>query len=523
MRRIILTLLLLVPLGIGLAGAILPTYRVDKPGMVAFVCLGLALALGGRALWYGVADRGGVLAVALACLLMLPFAVIARGFGRVDMLALLFHTDFGTQGAGLAGLDSEILKATVALGLVGLTLTLLANLWQVGWRLLGPAAFGLLAVNPLAQMLVKSVVMPPPDSNLVAEMRPVVLRDDIADLPDLLLVYLEGTDRRFSDPVAYGTIYDPLRALEPEAITFLNVGQIAGTGWSLAGMVATQCGVPLVPRGLLGRNNFDTVKTFLPKVTCLTDVLAEFGYVMEYVVGGDEGFAGIDAFYRTHGVTEQVGLMAQRVLHPSDEVDSALIGWVLDDQMTFASARLRLPALMQADAPFLQIVETVGPHGKLGYLSRRCAPDGQAAKSRDVALVARCTIDEVAHYIRDLRAAHARARRDRPLRIALMSDHLNHSAEPDDIAPELYRANTVMLIGGPGAGRKVDVPGAMIDVYPTLLEWLGLTAPGSPAGLGRSLLTPDPPPLVAEHGLTRLDAMLVGDAGLGAQLWMGSD
>lgn len=520
-RRLFVSVCLLVPLVIGLAAAVLPRFKVDKPGLLALVFLGIGLAAGGRALWRRPAGarRGGVWAVGLAALLMLPFAVIARGFGRVDMLALLFHADFGTKGAGLAGLDSEILKASVALALVVISLALLANLWQLGWRLLAPATLVLLAVNPLTQMLVHRLLVPPPPSDLVAQFHPVTAVTQPAPQPDILLIYLEGTDRRYVDEAAYPGVYAPLHALEPEAITFVNVGQIAGTGWSLAGMVATQCGIPLVPRGLIGWNNFDAVDSFLPAQTCLTDVLAAQGYRMDYIVGADEGFAGIDAFYRTHGIAQPFGMAAMQAMFPADEVAAAKVGWVLDDQMSFQAARQRLPDLLQDQAPFLQIVETIGPHGQLGYLSRRCTQAGRAEKSRSMAAVAQCTIEEAATFIADARSSHVAAGRGRDLRIAVMSDHLNHSADPTDIAPELYQANSVMFIGGPQKGVTIDRPGAMIDIYPSLLDWLGMTAPGTPAGLGRSLLVPEPPSLVARHGIAKLDAMLAGDARLGDRLW----
>lgn len=97
-KRVVTTLLLAIALGIGLAGAILPRFRVDKPGILALLCLIAALVLGGRALWRksAQAGRGSRLLLVGAAVFMLPFAVIARGFGRVDMMALLFHAEFGT-------------------------------------------------------------------------------------------------------------------------------------------------------------------------------------------------------------------------------------------------------------------------------------------------------------------------------------------------------------------------------------------------------------------------------------------
>lgn len=525
MHRVILTGLLLVPLVVGTMAVALPRFRVDRPGAVAILCLLLALALGGRALWRRPTgqSRGLIWALAVAALLTLPFSVVARGFGRVDMLAMLFHVEFGMQGAGLGGLDSEILKVSLALILVVLALVLLSNLWRVRRGLLGLAILCLLVGNPIVLAAAQRIAFPPPEADFVAEFRPLDRRDAPDPLPDIALIYLEGTDRRFSDAGTYPGAYDPLRALEADALTFVNVGQIIGTGWSLAGMVASQCGVPLMPRGLIGLNNFSVVERFLPRLTCLTDVLGELGYAMDYIVGADEGFAGIDAFYRTHGLAEPLGLAGFRQLHPPELIDAALVGWVLDDQLTYETARMRLPALLQDPTPFLQIVETIGPHGVNGYLSRRCTQSGRAEQSSDMIATARCTLEDTLSYVTDLRRAHAEAGRDRPLRIIVMSDHLNHSPFPRTVPPELALANTVMLIGDQGSGRTIETPGSMIDVYPTILEWLGFTAPGSPAALGRSLLSGTEPSLVARWGIATLDAMIGGDAALATYLWAEAD
>lgn len=63
----------------------------------------------------------------------------------------------------------------------------------------------------------------------------------------------------------------------------------------------------------------------------------------------------------------------------------------------------------------------------------------------------------------------------------------------------------------------------MLDIYPTLLDWLGFSLPDGAAGLGRSLLAPSPQTLVAEAGIETVDAMLAGDAALSSLLWRGSD
>ena len=59
----------------------------------------------------------------------------------------------------------------------------------------------------------------------------------------------------------------------------------------------------------------------------------------------------------------------------------------------------------------------------------------------------------------------------------------------------------------------------MIDVYPTLLDWMGwLEDEEKRAGMGASLLSSDPT-LVEELGLERVNRILKADAELARFLW----
>jgi phosphoglycerol transferase len=450
---------------------------------------------------------------------MIPAVAVARGFGRIDMLSILFHAEFGMGGATIDGLESEVLQATLCALVISLTLSLLAGLWRLPATPILAAAAALLAVNPVVRSVAGSLVTPPVESDLISHMAAPALRDQAGTPPDLVLIYLEGTDRQFADRAIWGDLYGPLDKLAAEGVAFTNVMQIAGTGWSLAGMVASQCGVPVLPRGLLYRNNFDRVDRFMPALTCLGDILAEAGYAQSYVVGGDTGFGGIDVFYRTHRIDRQIGMAEQSALYRPAEIRAALAGWVLDDQMVFETARTEFTALAQGAAPLHLIVETIGPHGQNGILSRRCHDGRSVALSRSVTKVVSCLLDDTAAFVRFVQQEHARHRPGRELRVVILSDHLSHNPALPIVGEGYAGTNTVLFLGGPGAaGRIISKPGAMIDIFPTLLEWMGLAAPPAAAGLGKSLFG-DQPTLAAHYGRDQIDRMIVADVPLSRLVW----
>ncbi len=105
--------------------------------------------------------------------------------------------------------------------------------------------------------------------------------------------------------------------------------------------------------------------------------------------------------------------------------------------------------------------------------------------------------------------------------VVLLSDHgeefFEHGQwQHDQVFEECVRVPLVVrLPGGFGGGRRVDVPVALMDVMPTVLELLGIDAgalqlPGPPRAHGKSFAAtllggrdPTPRPIISEHVATR--------------------
>lgn len=513
-RKGLILALLFVALAIGFYVAVLPNVKPDKPGIKAILCVIFAAVLGGRSLWK--APKWHYVIVLLPALLMVPFIVIARAFRSVDMMALAFHTNFGIKGATLAGLENEILAATLSMIIVIVSALFTANLLAMPRAVYGALGTALLLSNPLVQFQAKRFFFPPPNSDLAMHYVDKVILTPSDPLPDLLIVYLEGSDRQYEDTSIFGDAFAPIIALKPDALAFTRIAQIAGTGWSVAGMVASQCGVPALPKGLLDARKMDVVEQFMPSVTCLGDLLAPLGYSSEFVVGSQKEFGGILKLYNNHAVEAVIGWDEIKAVMPKAEFDAADLGWVLDDQILFDAARISHTKMLADPNPYALIIQTTGPHGKSGLLARICAADGRAQVSNDMRLMAHCTASLATAFIKE--AQQLQAARGRPLRILLLSDHLSHAGTLPGVGSEFAGFNTVMMIGGPGAGEVNDAFGAMTDIFPTFLEWAGLAQSPVAAGIGRSLLS-DPPSLLAERGLPVMDAMLFNDAALADKIW----
>lgn len=516
--RLLSTLCLLGAICLASLIILVPSTGADKPGFTALFLLIAGLILLGRseppkgrwAFWY--------LVLPVAALL-LPMIGVVRAFRRLDMVSLLFHTQADFAGAGLEGLGKEVLQAVL------LTLTLisalygLARLWALRKRGIAGLALFLLAINPLTIAVIKLALIPKPDSDLAERLTEPIPAARPDQPIDLVMIYIEGTDRQFADKAVWGESYAPLQAVADHGVAFTQVGQIVGTGWSLAGVVATQCGVPVVPRGLLYNTNFEELDDFKPGVRCLGDVLAGHGYHSAFVYGAKERFAGTDKLFKTHGFDLMIGRETLERQFGREELDKALIGWMLDDQMVLDAAD-RLHAEMAAeDAPYALVVETVGPHGANNFISRRCNSDGRSGFSGDLKLALDCTIGDVAATVTKMQSRQAALRASRPLLVVLLSDHLNHAAARPQTGQAYLGANTVIMAGaGLPKGVVVDKAGSMIDVLPTVLHAMELIQPPYVSGLGVSLLT-DQPTLVKRFGIDPLEPMVLFDQALALRIW----
>ncbi|MBN8631006.1 MAG: sulfatase-like hydrolase/transferase [Rhodobacterales bacterium] len=513
-------MLLLTGAGLAVMVLVAPWLVISQPVLVfPGLLLAAILLLGRKALRRPPVSLS---LVVIAAILALPFVVVYRAFGEVDMISFLFHLNAGIAGVSPWVLQDEIQIALCALISIILITYLLSSLPRLRHLPMLVAALLVLG-NPFLTFQAKRLLQPVPDVDLAAKIvKPQIAANPLP--PDIVYIYLEGLDRRFFDPDLGAETAKILRALEGQGLSFTDIRQVAGTGWSIAGMVASQCGVPLIPRGYLRNEVIESVDDrFLPGVTCLGDVLAGQGYRQTFVMGAEARFAGTVAFYLTHQYQNAIAQREMENIFPPEELAKASVVYYSDDQMIYDSARIEFANALAGDRPFLITISTGGPHGvEPNYLSRQCTSDGQAVMTADVFEAARCLMELTEHLVADLQESHRRSGRPNGLRIILQSDHLNHARKvlPDD--PKLA-VNTVILIGGAEKGVSNARPGSMLDVYPTVLDWLGFTVAGGKAGLGVSLLSSEAgDALAANWDLPVLERIVMHNMTMFDGLWEGS-
>lgn len=301
---------------------------------------------------------------------------------------------------------------------------------------------------------------------------------------NLILIYLESIEATYSDAALFER--DLLRPLnELPGLSFADFQQVPGTSWTTGGLVGTQCGVPL-------KNVFSATSTdektenrelnrlgklfaqFLPRATCLGDILAQQGYRSTFIGGASSLFAGKGTFLREHGYDEVFGREELLAAGLTDELNA----WGFHDDAVFAFAKRKVSELHSAGQPFNLTLLSVDTHGPDGFVSPTCAARG----AEDFAAVVSCTAEQTAEFVGFLDEAGYLA----DTRVVIIGDHLamrNPVTDRLQQAPERTIFNRFIGHDLPAPNRETIVH---FDLLPSILHVLGMPVEGGRLGLGYS-------------------------------------
>lgn len=293
---------------------------------------------------------------------------------------------------------------------------------------------------------------------------------------NLLLIYVESLEYSLRRSHIHGSnLLEDIDALPGQNIE--KFYQAPGTGWSIAGMVASQCAVPLKP---YYGNELNTKSKFLPGLTCLGDVLKQNGYTQYFLVGPELNFSGMDKFYKGHGYDFALGRDEWR----AKGLDKTLFtGWGegLHDDSLLEQAKILIEKETSKDAPYNITMITTDNHAQDGYPSPRCPNKTPTPNYRETF---KCTSSFIANFIRDL---DSRKLLDNTL-VVIMGDHLFMA---DIIKAPLFSDPRFIYFKMLNA-RKPFMRDSMthFDVAPTILEDLGIVTENPLRfGLGLSLFS----------------------------------
>jgi glycerophosphoryl diester phosphodiesterase len=429
----------------------------------------LAFARAGRGRAMRVALPVGLALAAVMLLTWLGLNAIT-GKGINDAVVYHLHT-------GLGGGDVSEYGWLIGASLAGLGVLLAGCAWLYRAlpqgrhpRLWGDAATGALLLaalgaNPFAVDLTRTLAR----QHLIPQQTQGFSDPRILTRPEtrrnLIFIYLESLERSYFDQAAFPGLITDLRAIEAQGRSYTALGQSIGAGFTIGGMVAGQCGVPLI---LSGSENSMQVSNFLTGATCLGDLLEQEGYRTEYMGGSAREFAGKGSFYESHGFDRVLGL---EDLKPGLE-DPAYVGpWGLQDDTLFALARKRIDDLAAGPDPFALVMLTLDTHHPDGHANtnRACTDVSYGDGSNAMLTSVRCADRLAARFVQDLLAS--------PLAkdtvIVLASDHLAMVNGASAQLEQADRSNLFVVLEPGVPPALVARKGTTLDVGPTVMAALG--------------------------------------------------
>ncbi|HKU80450.1 MAG TPA: sulfatase-like hydrolase/transferase, partial [Rhodanobacteraceae bacterium] len=309
----------------------------------------------------------------------------------------------------------------------------------------GRAVAGLLDLHPVS----KKKVIAAPGKNVV-------------------WIYMESLERIYWDPAMFPGLMPNLDRLRKQGLDFSGFETFAGANYTMAGLFASQCGIPLFTSAFAGLDtvagNTTDASTFHPKIACFGDVLHKAGYSQVYMGGAPIVFSNNGLFFRMHGYDEALGLQQLEAEAGGKLPES---GWGLYDSVLFKLALARYQKLAAARRPFNLTLLTLDTHPPDGRPSPGCPK--YAASSNSMLQAVHCTDYLLGNFIDAL----SKQPDWKNTVVVIMSDHLMMRNDAESLFPKNYHRQPALLILNAGGGvRRTRM--YHMDIAPTVLDVMGV-------------------------------------------------
>ncbi|WP_312953099.1 phosphatidylglycerol--membrane-oligosaccharide glycerophosphotransferase [Superficieibacter sp.] len=418
---------------------------------------------------------------------------------NITLYASDYFTGDGINDAVLYTLTNSLTGAGVSkyiLPGIGLALALAAVFCALGWilrrRRHHPHHLG---YSLLALALALGSVDASPAFHQITELVKSQSRDgdpDFADWykepakkidsPKLNLVYIygESLERTYFDETAFPDLAPELNAIKKEGIDFSHTAQLPGTDYTIAGMVASQCGIPLFAP--FEGNASASVSSFFPQNICLGDILKNSGYENYFMQGANLRFAGKDVFLKSHGFDHLYGAeeLKTTVADPTYRND-----WGFYDDTVLDETWKKFEALSQSGKRFSLFALTVDTHHPDGFISRTCTRKSYPyeGKPNQSFSAVSCSQQHVAALIKKIQASPWY----KNTVIVVSSDHLAMNNTAWKYLNKQERSNLFFILRGDHPQQDLSgVKRNTMDNGATVLDILG---GDNFLGLGRSSLS----------------------------------
>ena len=299
---------------------------------------------------------------------------------------------------------------------------------------------------------------------------------------NLILIYMESFENIFKNKKIFGeNLIEEISNYRNNVNEFKNFNQTDLTNWTIASIVATHCGLPLKNYGAFtfGKKKGKHLRTlfgmnhFLPKATCLGDLLKNNGYKNIFVGSHNTTFSGTGNFFKSHGYSEIYG----KEIYDAMNIEYHSGSWAEGphDSFLFKFAKNKIKDLVNNQEKFNITILTSDTHEPNGFHDPQCDHKQQIINS-----ALKCSSKNLLNFIKFIRDKY-----NNEIRIIVLGDHLYRFS--NDNSFELPEKRTIFNKFFSNENKNIMRESINhYDFFPTIIDFIDIQYNGNRLGLGYS-------------------------------------
>jgi len=312
------------------------------------------------------------------------------------------------------------------------------------------------------------------------------------DTNNLIFIYLESIENTFFDVDNGGnskTNYMPeLMQLAKDNTYFSNTDTMGGTlssygtDWTIASMVSQMSGLPLKE---MIENRMSGFEDFMPGSIMLGDILNNYNYIQELIIGQEAAFAGTDKLFTQHGNFNIYELT--NIKNDYNIPEDAYSGWGCYDYYLFEVVKDRLNIINEnaklQNRNFNITIATIDAHSPNGYVCEHC----EDFYEDEYYNVVRCQSKLIYNFVEWCKTQDWYLNTT----IIIVGDHPTMAESHLENIDEDYERTTYncFINAKASINNTKNRLFTRMDMYPTILAALGFEIEGNKLALGTNLFS----------------------------------
>lgn len=336
---------------------------------------------------------------------------------------------------------------------------------------------------------------------------------------NLIVLYVESFENTYGNENLFGeNLLLNLMTEDQSERSIKKYIQVTGYGYTLASLVATQCGIPLKPLSILSSSNTEFFNKFLPNADCLTDILKKSGYYNIFITSDDLVRSGFKNYTSSHNFDEAYGLdelykLGIKTSKSAWHDKNKFYGGVHDDDLLKFTLN-KIKEIDKKKNKYFFTIFTLDTHAPSGYFNPKC---NIKIKTYDIKDVVVCTTLAIEKFIKEFKNLNLQN-----TNLVVLGDHLFMNGADgfnnDEYfnTSERYVFNKFISVDKFTFNRDYM---NFFDLFPSLIEFTGQKIKDGRLGLGLSVFND----LNKEKNIFSENDFLIkleGDSKLYNELWI---